>query len=98
MTNLKSLLDVTGLKLVPINRYAMETKRQLDVLDRHLAEREYLCASGYSIADIAIWPWYGRLAMGELYGAAKFLDTASYTHVIRWAEAIQAREAVQRGL
>jgi GST-like protein len=98
MTNLKSLLDVTGLKLVPINRYAMETKRQLDVLNRHLADREYLCASGYSIADIAIWPWYGRLAMGELYGAAKFLDTASYTHVIRWAEAIQAREAVQKGL
>ena len=82
----------------PINRYAMETKRQLDVLDRHLADREYVCASGYSIADIAIWPWYGRLAMGELYGAAEFLDTASYTHVIRWAEAIQAREAVQKGL
>lgn len=98
MTNLKSLLDVTGLKLVPINRYAMETNRQLDVLNRHLADREYLCASGYSIADIAIWPWYGRLAMGELYGAAEFLDTASYTNMIRWAEAIHAHEAIQKGL
>ena len=82
----------------PIDRYAMETKRQLDVLDRHLAEREYMCASGYSIADIAIWPWYGRLAMGEIYDAAEFLDTASYKHVLRWAKAIQEREAVQKGL
>lgn len=82
----------------PINRYAMETKRQLDVLDRHLAGREYMCASGYSIADIAIWSWYGRLAMGELYDAATFLDTASYKHVLRWAEAIKQREAVQQGM
>lgn len=82
----------------PINRYTMETKRQLDVLDRHLAEREYICVSGYSIADIAIWPWYGRLAMGEVYAAAEFLDTASYQHVLRWAQAIRAREAVQKGL
>jgi len=82
----------------PINRYAMETKRQLDVLDRHLAEREYICNSGYSIADIAIWPWYGRLAMGELYDAAEFLDTASYKHVLRWANTIQQREGVQKGL
>lgn len=82
----------------PINRYTMETKRQLDVLDRHLTEREYMCASGYSIADIAIWAWYGRLAMGEVYAAAEFLDTASYQHVLRWAQAIRAREAVQKGL
>ncbi len=82
----------------PINRYAMETKRQLDVLDRHLAERETMCDSGYSIADIAIWPWYGRLAMGEAYDAAEFLDTASYKHVLRWAKAIKKREAVQKGM
>ena len=82
----------------PIDRYAMESKRQLDVLDRHLAEHDYMCASGYSIADIAIWPWYGRLAMGEIYDAAEFLDTPSYTHVLRWARAIQQREGVQKGL
>ncbi len=81
----------------PINRYAMETKRQLDVLDRHLAEREYLCRRGYSIADIAIWPWYGRLALGEVYDAAEFLDTASYRHVVRWAKLVQGRDAVQKG-
>jgi GST-like protein len=57
-----------------------------------------MCASGYSIADIAIWPWYGRLAMGEIYDAAEFLDTASYRHVLRWARAIQERETVQKGL
>ncbi len=82
----------------PINRYAMEVKRQLDVLDRHLAEREYMCISGYSIADIAIWSWYGRLAMGKVYDAAEFLDTASYKHVLRWAMIIQKREAVKKGL
>ena len=82
----------------PINRYAMETKRQLDVLNRHLAAREYMCASGYSIADIAIWCWYGRLAMGKAYDAAEFLDTASYEHVLRWAGQIRDREAVERGL
>lgn len=82
----------------PINRYTMETKRQLDVLDRHLAERKYMCASGYSIADIAIWPWYGRVATGDVYNAAEFLDTARYTHVLRWAEAIQQRDGVQKGL
>ena len=82
----------------PINRYTMETKRQLDVLDRHLAEREYMCASGYSIADISIWPWYGRVATDDVYGAAEFLDTATYTHVLRWAKAIQQREGVQKGL
>jgi GST-like protein len=82
----------------PISRYTMETKRQLDVLDRHLAGREYMCASGYSIADIAIWSWYGRLAMGDVYHAQEFLDTASYTHVLRWARAILEREGVQQGL
>ena len=82
----------------PIDRYAMETKRQLDVLDRHLAEREYMCAGGYSIADMAIWPWYGRLAMGRVYNAGEFLDTASYTHVVRWAQLIRNRPAVDKGL
>lgn len=82
----------------PINRYAMETKRQLDVLDRHLAERVYMCKSGYSIADIAIWPWYGRLALGEIYDAAAFLDTASYKHVLRWAREIKDRKAVEKGM
>ena len=82
----------------PIDRYTMETKRQLDVLDRHLAEREYMCKSGYSIADIAIWSWYGRVALGDVYDATEFLDTASYKNVLRWAEAIQQREGVQKGL
>ena len=82
----------------PINRYAMETKRQLDVLDRHLAERDNICASGYSIADIAIWCWYGRLAMGKAYDAAEFLDVASYTNVLRWAQSIRDRAAVENGL
>ena len=76
----------------------MESKRQLDVLDRHLAGREYMCASGYSIADIAIWPWYGRLATGEVYDAVEFLDTASYEHVLRWARLVEQRAAVQAGL
>lgn len=83
----------------PIDRYAMESKRQLDVLDRHLADRETICSSGYSIADIAIWPWYGRLALGEIYdNAAEFLDTSSYKNVLRWAKAISEREAVKSGL
>ncbi len=81
----------------PINRYAMETKRQLDVLDRHLAEHEFI-AGDYSIADIAIWAWYGRLALGKIYDAAEFLDTASYTHVLRWAKNINDREGVKKGL
>jgi len=82
----------------PIDRYTMEVKRQLHVLDRHLAEREYICASGYSIADIAIWSWYGRLATGDVYDAEEFLSTADYPHVLRWAKAIAAREPVQAGL
>lgn len=83
----------------PIDRYAMETKRQLDVLDRHLAEHEFMVDSGYSIADIAIWAWYGRLVMGDTYkGATEFLETASYKHVVAWAEKIAAREAVIKGV
>ena len=81
----------------PINRYAMEVKRQLDVLDRHLADSAYMAGDEYSIADIAIWPWYGGLVLGRAYEAAEFLDVASYTNVVRWAEQIDARPAVTRG-
>ena len=81
----------------PINRYAMEAKRQLDVLDRHLADNQYCCGEEYSIADIAIWPWYGALVLGRLYGAGEFLDAASYTHLNRWTNEIGARPAVKRG-
>ncbi|MDZ7895726.1 MAG: glutathione-dependent disulfide-bond oxidoreductase [Sphingobium sp.] len=81
----------------PINRYAMEVKRQLDVLDRHLAENEYMAGDEYSIADIAIWPWYGGLALGRAYDAAEFLDVPSYKNVQRWAQQIDARPAVARG-
>lgn len=80
-----------------INRYTMEAKRQLDVLDRHLQENEYMCGDAYSIADIAIWPWYGRVVLNTVYEAAEFLDAASYTQVNRWARQIEARPAVQRG-
>jgi GST-like protein len=81
----------------PIDRFAMETKRQLDVLDRRLAESEYLGGQDYTIADIAVWPWYGGLVKGWLYGAAEFLDVQSYKNVQRWADAIHARPAAQRG-
>ncbi len=81
----------------PIDRFAMETKRQLDVLDRHLADNPYMAGESYSIADIAIWPWYGGLVRGVLYDAAEFLDVASYKNVVRWAEDIWQRPAVQRG-
>jgi len=81
----------------PINRYTMEVKRQLDVLDRHLADNAYMAGDEYSIADIAIWPWYGGLVLGRAYEAAEFLDVASYTHVVRWAQQIDARPAVKRG-
>lgn len=80
-----------------IDRFTMEVKRQLDVLDRHLADRQFMCDSGYSIADIAIWPWYGSLVLYDAYEAAEFLDVASYANVIRWAREIEARPAVQRG-
>ena len=81
----------------PIDRFAMEVKRQLDVLDRNLAERHFLCGDDYNIADIATYAWYGNLVLTNQYEAAEFLDVASYTNVVRWAEEIQARPAVQRG-
>jgi len=81
----------------PINRFAMETKRQLDVLNRHLAENAYLAGDQYSIADMANWPWYGALVQGLLYDAAEFLSVHEYTHVQRWADQIAARPAVIRG-
>ena len=81
----------------PIDRYAMEAKRQLDVLDRHLEAREYMCGDDYTIADIAIWPWYGALVLGRLYDAAEFLDVESYANVMRWASQIDQRPAVVRG-
>lgn len=81
----------------PINRYAMEVKRQLDVLDRQLADNRYIAGDQYSIADMAIWPWYGGVATNQVYGAAEFLEAHSYTHVLRWAEEIGQRPAVERG-
>ena len=81
----------------PIDRYAMETKRQLDVLDRRLAESEYVAGSAYTIADMAIWPWYGGLAKGWLYGAAEFLAVQDYKNVQRWADMLLERSAVRRG-
>ena len=81
----------------PINRYTMEVKRQLDVLERNLADRRFLCGDDYNIADIATFPWYGALAMGKLYGSAEFLDVESYTNVRRWAQDIGNRPAVKRG-
>ncbi|MFK7876055.1 MAG: glutathione-dependent disulfide-bond oxidoreductase [Paracoccaceae bacterium] len=80
----------------PINRFTMETKRQLDVLDRHLADKDFLIDT-YSIADIAVWSWYGQLVLGRLYDAAEFLDVASYQNVMRWAQTIDDRPAVLRG-
>jgi GST-like protein len=80
-----------------IDRFAMETKRQLDVLDRRLAQSPYLAGADYSIADIAVWPWYGALAKGQLYEAGEFLQVQTYTHVQRWADAIAQRPAAKRG-
>ncbi len=80
-----------------INRFAMETKRQLDVLERQLAVTEYIAGNEYTIADMAIWPWYGGLVKGRLYDAAEFLSVQDYPNVQRWADAIDARPAVQRG-
>ena len=80
-----------------IDRFAMETKRQLDVLDRRLGETTYMSGDDYSIADMAIWAWYGQLALGRLYSAGEFLDVESYGNVQRWAKAIDARPAVSRG-
>ena len=80
-----------------IDRFAMEVKRQLDVLDKQLAVNEYVAGDQYTIADIAIWPWYGGLLKGRLYEAAQFLSVQDYKHVLRWADAVEARPAVQRG-
>ena len=80
-----------------IDRFSMEVKRQLDVLDRHLAENQYFAGDEYSIADIAIWPWYGALVANKVYEAAEFLDTASYKNMVRWTNEIAGREAVKRG-
>ena len=81
----------------PINRYAMEVKRQLDVLDRHLAENRFLSGDDYTIADMAVWPWYGTLVKGQLYEAGEFLSVHEYKHVLRWTDEIALRPAVQRG-
>jgi GST-like protein len=81
----------------PIDRFAMEVKRQMDVLDKRLAQHEYIAGSDYTIADMAIWPWYGALAKGQLYEAGEFLQVHEYTHVVRWADQIAKRPAVQRG-
>ena len=80
-----------------IDRYAMEVKRQLDVLDRRLAESPYLVGEDYTIADMAVWPWYGALAKGQLYGAGEFLQVQEYANVLRWADQIAQRPAVHRG-
>lgn len=81
----------------PINRYAMEVKRQLDVLDKQLAQHEFVAGDAYTIADMAIWPWYGNLVLGKLYEAAEFLSVHEYEHVQRWAKQLNARKAVKRG-
>jgi GST-like protein len=80
-----------------IDRFAMEAKRQLDVLNRHLANHTYMCGDEFTIADIAIWPWYGSVALNKVYEAAEFLNTSSYTHLMRWAKQIAERPAVKRG-
>ena len=81
----------------PINRFAMETKRQLDLLDQRLSKNEFISGSEYTIADMAIWSWYGQLALGRLYNAAEFLDVGSYIHLMDWTKKIDARKTVQRG-
>jgi GST-like protein len=80
-----------------IDRYAMEVKRQLDVLDQRLAKSTFLAGDEYTIADMAVWPWYGALAMGQLYEAGEFLQVETYTHVFRWTKQVAQRPAVQRG-
>ena len=79
----------------PINRYTMEVKRQMDVLDRQLADNAFVAGKDYTIADIAVWPWYGNLVLGKQYDAGEFLDVSSYKHLLRWASEISARAAVQ---
>jgi len=80
-----------------IDRFTMEAKRQLDVLDKRLENNKFICGDNYTIADIAIWPWYGQVALGTVYNAAEFLQTESYTHLMRWAKEIESRETVKRG-
>jgi GST-like protein len=75
----------------------METKRQLDLLDKHLSDKEFICGGEYTIADISIWPWYGNIVLGALYDAAEFLNVGAYENLQRWASAIAARPAVKRG-
>ncbi|KZN59944.1 hypothetical protein N474_06000 [Pseudoalteromonas luteoviolacea CPMOR-2] len=81
----------------PIDRYTMEVKRQLDVLNKHLENNQFLCGDQYTIADMAIWPWYGQLVEGWLYDAAEFLNVDAYAHVLRWSKRISSRPAVKRG-
>ena len=81
----------------PINRFSMEVKRQLDVLDKQLSNNKFICCNQYTIADIAIWPWYGALVLGRLYSAGEFLDVKSYKNVLKWANMIDERSAVIRG-
>ncbi len=80
-----------------IDRYTMEVKRQLDLLDQNLAERQYICGDEYTIADMAIWPWYGAVVRNQVYQAAEFLEAHTYTNLIRWTDEVGEREAVQRG-
>ncbi|NVK12250.1 MAG: glutathione S-transferase C-terminal domain-containing protein, partial [Gammaproteobacteria bacterium] len=82
----------------PIDRYTMEVKRQLDVLNRHLENNTYLCGNEYTIADMAVHPWYGALVLNKVYDAAEFISAHEYEHVLRWANALMARPAVRRGL
>lgn len=82
----------------PIERFTMEVKRQLDVLDRHLANNQYMCGNLYTIADMAIWPWYGALMQNKVYEASEFLQTQSYKNLARWTEEVSQREAVKRGV
>ena len=81
----------------PINRYTMEVKRQLDVLDRQLADNQYIAGNEYTIADMAIWPWYGQLVTGTIYEAQEFIEAHSYTNVVRWSKELQERPGLKRG-
>ena len=80
-----------------INRFAMEAKRQMDVLDKRLADHEFIAGDDYTIADMAIWPWYGGLVLNQVYDAAEFLSAGDYRHLLRWARAVGDRPAVRRG-
>lgn len=82
----------------PINRFTMETKRQLDLLNNHLADKIYICGNEYTISDMAIWAWYGQLALGKLYDASEFLDTKSYTHLMTWAKMMSEKDTVKKAV